>query len=184
MEEGELADLLGSLEGLLEELGLGAVVEQERRAASEGRVVETTDADVRRRRKGAQPAQAGDVRLAALSTRDRVAMLIDLLEVAVGGTFAITESVIDFASSDLVVEQGLSAETTFAPDRGEGLTPEDDREWSLPSRDELEDRRPAVQQVLRDLTALRSMVNVGRAPELMPSADARARVTDRVEGWA
>lgn len=184
MDETELAELLNGLERLLEDVGLGAIVEQERRAASEGRVVETTPEDVRRRRRGGSRAEVGDVRLTALTASDRVAMLIDLLEVAVGGTFAITERVVEFADSDFVSVQGVSGPMTFAPDRAEGLTLEDDREWVLPATRELEERRPAVQQVLRDLVELRSIANVQRAAELEPSAEAVPVVADRVEAWA
>lgn len=106
MDERELVEPLDDLEALLLELGFASIVEQERRAASEGRVTETTRSDLPPGRKRGTPRpEVGDVRLASLSTRERVAMLID------------------FVADHFDGQPGAPFPASFTPDRAEGSFP-------------------------------------------------------------
>jgi len=163
VENSELEGLLGELESMLEELGYATLVEQEQRAAEGGRFVETTKEDRARAggRRGTGP-EVGDVRRIPFTPDERVAMLIDLVEAAVGGTFAIEERVQAFAYANfpLAAEEGRMP--TFRPDAAEGFAVVDDRQWILPDRQTLESRRASVRQVLIDLEQLRQVVGVER----------------------
>lgn len=184
MGEDELRELLEEFERLLEELGYGAIVEQERRAAVEGRPVETTKADTSRARASkAERAEVGDVRRAPISLAERFAMLCDLLDVAVGSTFAIQERVLEFMEENFPTRQGQTPLPTFRPDPEEGFALDDDRLWSLPSRSLLEARRPNVRDVLTELQQLRDVVGVERADVLGLDRDRQGQRSDLTLGW-
>jgi hypothetical protein len=134
VDDIEVAELLESLEALLASLGLVSIVEQERTAASEGRVVETTRADLppKRTRDQAQLA-VGDFRRVPLSSRERLKILVDLAEVAVGATFAIEERVHDFVREYFANTDEEFPWTSFRSDRSEGFVLEDDRGAGRPA---------------------------------------------------
>lgn len=180
MDEAELVEFLAALEEALSAMGLTSLVEQERRAASEGTAVELTRADIPKVRRGQPRAEVGDVRFVPLSTSHRIAMLLDLVEVAVGGTFAISEQLLGFVESEFP-ELGAMR---FSSDVAEGLIPEDDRSWTLPERSALEARRADVQAVVQVVFALREATGVARAVELAPATESRAQTSNRVGGWA
>lgn len=186
MEQSQLEDVLGELEAILEQLGYAPIVEQERRAAEGGRVVETTKEDrTRASVPSAMRPEVGDVRRAPLTPEERIAMLIDLVEGAVGGTFAIEEKVLNFALANFPVAAEEGRTPTFRPDAAEGFAVADDRQWSLPNRGELESRRQSVRQVLFDLEQLREAVGVRRDPTLLPEHDDPDTAADQsVLGWA
>ena len=185
VEEDEVNAILDQLEAVLEQLGYSAVVEQERRAAAAGRVVETTKEDrARSARGGPGRPEVGDVRRTPLSARERLAMLIDLVEVAVGGTFAIEERVIAFAATNFADAVSEGRTPTFRPDSAEGFAIDDDRQWALPDREELERRREPVRQVLADLDQLRLAVGVERDPVLTPETVRGEDAGQRTLGWA
>jgi hypothetical protein len=185
VEEDELVQLLEEFEGLLEELGYTPIVEQERRAAVEGRPVETTKDDRSRSRASKSPRpEVGDVRRAPLSISERFAMLCDLVEVAVGSTFAIQERVLEFMEENFSIPTGQTPVATFRPDPEEGFALDDDRSWSLPSRALLETRRPDVRDVLTELQQLREAVGVERASVLALERDHQERRADLTLGWA
>ena len=97
MNEDEVASLLNALEQGLIQLGLSSLVNQERISAVEGKVEEVTPDDVAELRRewslhssGRPPgARDGDVRIRPLEAGERLGILLDLVEVAVGGTYAI-----------------------------------------------------------------------------------------------
>lgn len=185
VEDIQLEDILREFETMLDQLGFGAIVEQERRAAEGGRVVETTKED--RARSGGPAAlrpEVGDVRRTPLTSVERIAMLIDLVEAAVGGTFAIEERVMAFAYENFPFSAEEGRMPTFGPAAAEGFEVTDDREWSLPDAEILESRRPYVRRVLADLEQLREVVGVKRDPVLVPTPNDRGDVDQRVYGWA
>lgn len=185
VEEDEVSRILDDLETILEELGYSAVVEQERRAAAAGRVVETTKEDrARYGTRGQGRPEIGDVRRTPLTARERLAMLLDLVEVAVGGTFSIEERVLDFALTHFAGSVSEGRTPTFRPDSAEGFAVADDRQWALPDREVLESRREHVRQVLNDLDELRNAVGVERDPILTPESPSRSEVESRILGWA
>lgn len=185
MEEAEVLEILVDLEQILIDLGYVSVVEQERRAAAAGRVIETTREDRARSAKGGIPRpEVGDVRRAPLSARERLSMLIDLVDVAVGATYAIEERVLNFAQSDFPMVEGQERLPTFRPDFAEGFEVEDERIWSLSSREMLVSRRDAVRQVLIDLQELRDSADVSRNVVLEADREHEDQVADRTLGWA
>lgn len=185
MNESEMLDLLSELETLLAGLGLGAAVDQERAAAAEGRVVVAREdyEPPGPHRKGPRP-ERGDVRLAAMSTADRVGMLLDMVEVAVGGTFAMTDRVRSFVDARFRSQDLAEPVMSFSPDLAEGFISEDTREWDLPGRGSLEARRHAVRDVLTDLEELREQVGVQRGRVLGERRDLRGSDAQRMLGWA
>lgn len=185
MEDHEIAGVLAELESILDRLGYSALVEQERRAAAAGRVVETTKEDRARSRgrRGSRP-EVGDVRRTPLTAAERLAMLIDLVEAAVGGTFAIEERVLDFAYSNFPAAATEGRMPTFRPDVAEGFAVEDDRQWTLPDRPDLDTRRQTVREVLADLDQLRDVAGLDRDPVLIPESRGEADASQRILGWA
>lgn len=184
MEEIELVELLEQLEEMLPELGLAAVVAQERAAAAEGRVQAARDDSARGGRGRVPRPERGDVRVSAMTTAERLSMLLDLIEVAVGGTYAMTDQVRSFVDSEVAGERLAEPDVLFSPDRAEGFVPPDDLAWVLPTRGSVNAQRRAVQQVLLDLSDLRAAIGIERAVELEPRADLQAAGFDRTLGWA
>lgn len=174
MNAQEMQELLGELERLLPELGLGSIVDQELTSAAEGRTeAETT------RRKRQSTAPSSDVRVVGLAIEDRIAALLDLLEVAVGGTFTIEESVIEF-----VTRQELGRGVSFSPDRYESSDVRDIREWTTPDRERLEPRREAVREVIMLVDEIRSATGLRRAAHLELREDLTSLRFDAPGGWA
>lgn len=171
MNQEELQAFLEGLEEVLTEAGLLSIVDQERQAAAEGRSVEE---------QGGRRGDSG-VQIAPLSFEDRVAMLLDLTEIAVGGTHVISTKLSDLASEEFNVydEERL---VQFSPSLTEGLRPEEATSWHLPDRGALADRQPAVQAVLDTLVEMREAAGLKRTPELEPRPNLREHA--REAGWA
>jgi hypothetical protein len=185
VEENEVLEILGELESTLEELGYDSMVEQERRAAAEGRVIETTKEDrALFGKRGTLRPEVGDVRRTPLSADERLSMLIDLLDVAVGATFAIEERLLLFAEQNFPQSTSRGYLPTFRPDPEEGFAVDDDRVWALSARGDLAERRSAVRQVLTDLDQLREAVGVERDPILAADSNRQQELSNRTLGWA
>jgi hypothetical protein len=184
MEQEELEQIVSGLEELLDRLGYSAIVEQERRAAAVGRFVETTKEDRKRSRgRGESIPEVGDVRRIALAPAERLSMLIDLTEVAVGGTFSIEERVLDFVGANFSSEASRGEMPTFSPGSIDDFA-DGGRQWTLPGREALEGRRERVRDVLRDLQELRETAGVERDPVLLPEPESRFGDDQRELGWA
>lgn len=171
MNQQELHELLEELEGMLREVGLMSVVEQEQQAAAEGRSVEE---------QGGRRGESG-VQIAALSLEDRVAMLLDLIEVAVGGTQVISSHLSAWAGEEFI---GADVEhlVEFSPSLAEGLRPEDSESWALPDGEILAQRHQKVQGVLDTVAEIREVVGLERTGELAPRPSLYWQA--REVGWA
>ncbi|MGI5187650.1 hypothetical protein ACQEVI_05830 [Promicromonospora sp. CA-289599] len=157
MDPSEMREFLRELEEVLRSAGLNSIVDHERLAATEGR---TTDAVIPKQ------ARSGDVRVVELTVQDRIGVLLDLLEAAVGGTFAIEGTLIGFAARNDVQEQ-----IAFSPDRHEFSNVEDAQPWETGGRAALEERRADVRAVLQTIEAIRSATGHQRSATLEPIRD-------------
>ncbi|MFZ2240327.1 MAG: hypothetical protein WAV90_12365 [Gordonia amarae] len=178
MDESELSALLDQLESLLAEMGLGAPVDQVRRTAADGRAVENETRQSSRRSSRAQASEERGIKLAAISVGDRLAMLIDLVEVAVAGTYLITR---DLQS---LMQEFQIENVRFSPDRNEGLISDDELIWVLPTGEELEQRRTAVLAILRDLAELRDLTGLSRSEDLGALAYGDHVRDEEIAGWS
>lgn len=146
-----MREFLRELEEVLRSAGLNSIVDHERLAATEGRTAD---------------ARSGDVRVVELTVQDRIGVLLDLLEAAVGGTFAIEGTLIGFAARNDVQEQ-----IAFSPDRHEFSNVEDAQQWETGGRAALEERRADVRAVLQTIEAIRSATGHQRSATLEPIRD-------------
>jgi hypothetical protein len=203
--EEELADTLNTLERVLVDVGLSSLVGQEQVAAAEGKAEEPTTEDVEAVRqewaergvKRLSRPRAGDVRIRPLDTGERLAQLLDLLEIAIGGSYAIETHLRGDLKSALDDESD-SAATDFRSDRWNGqiifTDPAEDastvaglEEWSLPEQRSLQQREPAVRQVISLINQLRDSIGVRPSDYLERAAaaiDGDRFVPDFPGGWA
>src|SRR5690349_6499532 len=97
MDEDEIVALLAEFEQMLGEAGLSSLVTQGRISAVEGKIEELTAEELAAyqhewslRGVGRMPrARSDDVRIRPLTARERLAELLDSLEAAVAGSYAI-----------------------------------------------------------------------------------------------
>ena len=210
MDEEELAQLLADLEQLIAELGLDFIVTQERVLGAEGVSLEFTGSHVGgdtgdlyldqilpreaaprsrtvdeagsagTRGRGAQRFKKGDVALTPLDVRDRLAILLDLIEVATAGTLAIERDVSDqleefrrlslTESDDTAVESSADVAwaqiwdgTVFFEDppeaelRGPVAPP-----WKLPDEQMSQTKMSHARTVVEVLDGLRQAASVSR----------------------
>lgn len=205
MTEEELVETLNILERVLVGFGLSSLVGQEQVAAAEGKAEEPTAEDVEAVRqewavhglKRLSRPRAGDVRIRPLDTSERLAQLLDLLEVAIGGSYAIETHLRGDLESALNDESELTT-VDFRHDRWNGeivfADPAEDtssvtgpEEWILPGRRSLQEREPAVRQVVSLIDQLRGQIGVNRSNYLERAAvsiDGDQFVADFPGGWA
>lgn len=169
MTEEELAQLLTELEDLLQELGLDFVVNQERVLAAEGvstsakdlnrqtsddllapsvfeGVIETESAVSGTRSSFRRPTLKNtDVLVRPLSSRERLAILLDLVEVTTAGTLAMEQ----------LVQVEISGTVTFEDPPEAELLGRTGQSWRLASDvDERATRAAVVVDVVDELRAL------------------------------
>jgi hypothetical protein len=163
--ESELVELLGGLEDLLREQNLDFVVEQERALAVEGIAAEMEIGP-----RGIHRIKGSDAVRRPLSTAERVAVLLDLIEVVTAGTIEIENRVRD--EFDHTLSQASQVEHTirFSPPEEAVLRGESDASWELPSTSTLAAERESAQAVLNTLEQLRTEANVQRGSWLLPEA--------------
>jgi hypothetical protein len=174
VDEDELARLLEALEQGLIRTTLSSLVDQERITAAEGTIEELSEDQVTslRREWSVHPGRApslnvGDIRIRPLSTGERLARLLDLLEIAIGGSYAIETRLRDEIKVDLDADaDGWTGQIIFA-----GLVTTQPRvtaddQWDLPDQSVLEEREPAVRQVILMIDRLRELAGVARSPRL------------------
>lgn len=196
MNEEELASLLDSLEQGLIQYGLSSLVDQERISAVEGKAEELTAEDVTelrrdwsRRRMGRAPRlRADDVRTRPLTVGERLAELLDLVEAAVGGTYAIEMRLRNDIKAALDDEEATwGGEIVFAdPPESElsGTTP---REWTLPDQSTLQQREAVVREVILRINQLREQAELPRNERLYsvrPPEDGSSADFDMPGDWS
>jgi hypothetical protein len=175
VNDDELASLLNSLEDRLGPVGLSSLVNQERILASEGIIEEVTHAEAAelrlnwsRSRTGRAPSvNAGDVRIRPLGVRERLAELLDLLEIAIGGSYAIEVHLRDdlkaSSDEDLLPWNG---QVVFANPPESALVTTEGHEWTLPDQSTLQQREAAVRQVVSLINQIREVAELPRSETL------------------
>lgn len=180
MNEEELASLLSILEQGLIQAGLSSLVNQERIVASEGKAEELTTRDVaqlhlersRQRTAPRSRAKAGDVRVRPLGAAERLAELVDLVEVAVGGTYAIEVHLRDDLKAALDGdENSWDGQVVFADPPESALVGTSPQEWTLPDQLTLRQRAPAVREVILLINQLRDQAELPRSELLLSAAE-------------
>lgn len=178
--ESELADLLRRLEDLLADVGLDFVVDQERILAVEGvatRLDDVADAaareyvDTNTGRRRVHRVRGDDAIRRPLSTAERIAALLDLVEVATAATIEMERmvrwelaEVMGFPSNELTVR--------FSPPEETLLRGESDTGWELPDAAMLDTKREAASVVVGLLDELRRQAEVQRGGWLVPETAA------------
>lgn len=176
MNEEELASLLGTLEQGLIQVGLSSLVNQERIVASEGKAEELTTGDVaqlhrewsRQRRGPTSSAKVGDVRVRPLGTAEQLAELLDLVEVAVGGTYAIEVRLRDDLKAALGDddEHNWDGQVVFVDPVESAPLGASPQEWALPDQLALEQRASSVREVIVLINQLRDQAELPRSDRL------------------
>lgn len=176
MTEEELASLLSALEQGLIQAGLSSLVNQERIVASEGKAEELTTRDVaqlhlewpRQRTVPRSRAKAGDVRVRPLGAAERLAELLDLVEVAVGGTYAIEIHLRDDLKAALDGdENSWDGQVVFADPPESALVGTSPQEWILPDQLTLRQRASAAREVILLINQLRDQAELPRSELLL-----------------
>jgi hypothetical protein len=179
MDEEELANLLNSLEEGLNQVGLSSLVDQERISAVEGRIEELTAGEVaqlrrewaRQRRGQAAHLKVGDVRTRPLTAGERLAELLDLVEAAVGGSYAIEMHLRDDVKTALNDdEHAWNGEIVFADPPESAPTGLSRVEWALPDQSALQQRAVAVREVILLINQLRNQADLPRSERLHSTA--------------
>ncbi|MEV0056156.1 hypothetical protein AB0H34_37430 [Saccharopolyspora shandongensis] len=215
--EDEIAALLTELETLLVDLGLGFIVVQERVLAAEGlsqtpgevtdRMADkfgvspaafAQDVDTRWRESVRRPARKpqlkkSDTVVTPLDVRDRLAILLDLVEVATAGTLAMERAVqeefeelrrLAIGRSAPAVEPTLiSADYSDWTEAWDGTVlftdpPEAElrgqtlSSWKLPAAGELAASLSSARTVVDILDELRAQTGLERGDRLAPDSDA------------
>lgn len=193
MQDEELLQLAGQLEEVLVNTGYQPLVDQHRNAVEDGRFVEVRSEDIQRDGRRVRPDQpkAGDVRRLDLTPAEQLSNLLDLIEVAVGGSLATEERTLQMAQE--FVESGHSVVTvTFAPDVTQEVAPnisnqrpnaiaDDLGGWTL-SPENMR-RRGAVNAVMETIQSLREVAGLERAQWLEPQVEQRAPDDRAPGGW-
>jgi hypothetical protein len=189
MNRFELNEFLRQLEVGLNQAGLDALTEQERVAAQEGRTDLFTAREIAdfesqggRRVKDRPRLKVGDVRVRPLDVRERIQVLLDLVEAAVGGTYSIEFGLRDQLETSITDLPGSwNGTVVFDPPREEDQDIAADPTWTLPTTSELANRRSQVERVLQLLHTLREHVEVDRAKWLDVPADEVGQNQSRVD---
>jgi hypothetical protein len=197
VNEDEVADLLNRLEQALIVAGLSSLVNQERMSAVEGRAEKLTTADMVRlhgrfSRQGTRrvpQVRADDIRIRPLSVNERLAELLDLVEVAIGGSYAIETRLRD--EIKIALDAGDDAnswtgDVVFADPPESELSGAARREWDLPDQLTLRQRGAAVREVLLLINQLRQQAQLPRSEQLHRVTDPEADKTalDIPGGWS
>ena len=157
------------------EPGLSSLVIQERISAVEGKAEKPSVQDIAelrddwsRRGIGRTPrARADDVRIRPLTVSERLAELLDLVEVAVGGTYAIEMRLRDDLKAGLDAETGSwDGRVVFADPPESELSDTTTGEWMLPDQSELRQREAAVREVILLVNRLREQAELPRSERL------------------
>ena len=181
MDEDQLAQILNSLEQNLTEIGLSALVAQERLSAVEGKAEKPTAQEIEelryswsRRGVGRQPrVRAEDVRIRPLTPGERLATLLDLVEAAVGGTYAIEVRLRDDLKAAIDTEDAAwDGRVVFASPPESELAGVTLGEWILPAPEELRQRQAAVREVIVLVNRLREQAQLPRSDWLRSDASA------------
>ena len=179
MDEEELANLLNILEEGLNRVGLSSLVDQERISAVEGRIEELTAGDVvqlrrdwaRQRRDRAAHLKVGDVRTRPLTAGERLAELLDLVEAAVGGSYAIEMHLRDDIKTALDEDgRTWNGEIIFADPPESAPTGVSRAEWALLDQSTLQQRTVAVREVILLINQLRNQADLPRSEGLHSTA--------------
>ena len=175
MNEEELASLLVALEQGLPGVGLSSLVTQERISAVEGKAEKPSSqemAELRddwsRRRAGRTPrVRADDMRVRPLTVSERLAELLDLIEAAVGGTYAIEIRLRDDFKAALDAEIGSwDGQVVFAEPPEAELSQTTTGAWTLPEQSVLREREAAVRRVILLVNLLREQADLPRSERL------------------
>jgi hypothetical protein len=176
MNEDELSSLLNTLEQGLIQDGLSSLVNQERISAVEGKAEELTAEDVAelryewsQRGMGRAPrVRADDVRIRPLTVGERLAELLDLVEAAVGGTYAIEMRLRNDLKAALDVNDVAtwSGEVVFGDPPESELSGAPPQEWTLPDQPALQQRGAAVRDVILRINQLREQAELPRSERL------------------
>jgi hypothetical protein len=185
--EDELADLLNELEQGLIDTDLSILVDQERIAATEGKAEEPTVEDIEgvrqewalRGLKRPSRPRADDVRIRPLDLTERLAQLLDLLEVAIGGSYAIETHLRDDLRAALeespdqeFTPQDWNGQIVFALPADSSFVVSGRTEWSLPDQKTLEQREAPVRRVILLINQLRNEIGIHRSDYLELATDA------------
>jgi hypothetical protein len=183
MTEDELASLLNTLEQGLNQVGLSSLVNQERISTVEGKAEHLTAQDMTelfpewsRRGLGKAPrVRADDVRIRPLTVGERLAELLDLVEAAVGGSYAIESHLREEIKSALNVDDGSwGGQVVFTDPPESELSGTSQREWSLPDQSVLQQRGAAVREVILLINQLREQTELPRSERLHGVTSPRA----------
>lgn len=175
MNEDELTSLLNALELGLIEAGLSSLVNQERISAVEGKAEELTAEDMAGFRDAlsrpgmgrAARVRADDVRIRPLTVGERLAGLLDLVEVAVGGSYAIEIHLRNDLKSALDADANTWIDQVVFADPPESeLGGVSQREWALPDQSALRQRGAAVSEVILLINQLREQAELPRSERL------------------
>jgi hypothetical protein len=176
VDESELSGLLDTLERSLAQTALSSLVDQERVAAAEGTIVELTEDQVAevRRQWSALPGRAphvevGEIRTRPLTSAERLAGLLDLLETSIGGSYAIEAHLRDDikAALDPEISNWTGGIIFAAPPGAAGVA---DR-WELPDQSVLHQRAHAVSEVILLIDQLREQAGLMRSSRLAAVTD-------------
>lgn len=179
MDEEELTNLLDILETGLNQVGLSSLVDQGRISAVEGRIEELTAGEViqlrrewaRQRRGRAAQLKVGDVRTRPLRAGERLAELLDLVEAAVGGSYAIETHLRDDIKTALTDdEHAWNGEIVFVDPPESAPTGGSQAEWALPDQPALQQRAAAVREVILSISQLRNQADLPRSERLHSTA--------------
>lgn len=193
MNEDELATLLNTLEQGLIRIGISSLVDQERFSATEGKTEKLTAQDIAESRhessrqgKGeSRRVRADDVRVRRLTAGERLAELLDLVEAAVGGTYAIEMRLRTDVKDALDVHSDTwSGQVVFADPPESDLSGATLGERALPDESTLRQREAAVREVISLVNQLREQAELPRS-ERLKTADthgAGARTDSSVPG--
>jgi hypothetical protein len=174
MNDDELANLLNDLEEVLIQVGLSSLVNQEHISAVEGKVEKVTPEDVEELRpqwsqhsSGRVPrAREDDVRVRPLDAGERLAMLLDLVEGAVGGTYAIEVHLRDDIKEALDEGENWNGQVIFVdPPESQPVTAVRP-DWELPDQATLRQREAAVRDVISLINHLRDQAGLPRSERL------------------
>jgi hypothetical protein len=198
--EDELRTLLDGLEQGLVGTDLSPLVEQERITAAEGKAEEPTAEDiegVRQERasqglKRTSGPRSGDVRIRPLDAGERLAQLLDLLEVAIGGSYAIeTHLRQDLKtalgeSSTVQIAHEWNGQVVFSVPAESAIEEGDQAEWRLPDQAMLEQREAAVRRAILLINQLRGMAGIPRSDylQLASTDDSTDFDSDFPGAWA
>ena len=106
-------------------------------------------------------ARADDVRVRRLTAGERLAELLDLIEAAVGGTYAIEMRIRSDVKGALDVDNGAwSGQVVFADPPVSELSGTAPSEWTLPDQSELRQREAAVREVITLVNRLRELAEL------------------------